>query len=63
MSRIKKRCTICGKTFYTNSKTCSRQCGFVLQRESCDNWWKKNKKAFSEKLREIKKFSTIRNLQ
>lgn len=51
---LKKRCEVCGVRFFTDNRTCSRKCGLVVQRESCQNWWKKNKANFSKRLRELK---------
>lgn len=51
---LKKRCEVCGVRFFTKNKTCSIKCGQVIQRRTCDEWWKKNKANFSKMLRELK---------
>lgn len=65
-----KKCKICGKSFVLRfcserQRTCSRTCGAFIQKQSCAKWWEKNKKAFSEMLKEKRKqnLSTIKHLQ
>jgi hypothetical protein len=50
-----RKCPVCKEVNQSKGVTCGKECGIKLQRRKCAAWWRKNKEAFRQKLKNKKR--------